>query len=230
MYSIMPISNTNPGLHSGLNPRLDSLLKTPCLWRGSQYQLTHGAAQSGELSGLHTGYPALDACLPWQGWPAHALVEIITPQWGAGELQLVLPLLRRLSAEGKWILWVSPPCLPYAPGLRLAGVDTGQIVVVKAGSTHIRTLWSIEKALQNRACALVLAWPGHLTGRHIRRLQLAASTGQTLGVLFHQRNIRHSASVLRMRVESSEDALQVAILKARGSYRRDTVTLARGLP
>lgn len=224
MYSIMTISNTNPGL----NPRLDSLLKTPCLWRGSQYQLTHGATLREGLPGLSSGYPALDACLPWLGWPAHALVEIITPLWGTGELQLMLPLLRSLSTEGKWILWISPPCIPYAPGLRLAGVDTRQIVVVRAGTTHIRTLWSIEKALQHPACALVLAWPGHLSGRHIRRLQLAASTGQTLGVLFHHRNIRHSASVLRMRVESSEDALQVAILKARGSYRRDAITLARG--
>lgn len=222
----MPISNTN----SGLNPRLDSLLKTPHLWRGSQYQLTHEAALRGELSGLPTGYPALDACLPWRGWPTHALVEIITPLWGVGELQLVLPLLRRLSTEGKWILWISPPCIPYAPGLRLAGVDTGQIVVVKAGATHLRTLWSIEKVLQNRACALVLAWPGHLSSRHIRRLQLAATTGQTLGVLFHHRNIRHSASVLRMRVESSKDALEVSILKARGSYRRDAITLTRGWP
>lgn len=222
MYSIMPISSINPGLNS--------LLTTAHLWRGSQYQLTRGSMLEKELAGLASGYPVLDACLPWQGWPAHALVEIITPLWGTGELQLVLPLLRRLSMEGKWILWVSPPCMPYAPGLRLAGVDTARIIVVKAGSTHARTLWSIEKALQNKACTLVLAWPGHLSGRHIRRLQLAAITGQTLGVLFHHRNIRHSASFLRMRVESSEDALQIAILKARGSYRRDSVTLERRLP
>ena len=229
MYSIMSISKTNQSL--------DELLNHPHLWRGSQYQLTGAAFQGGHhMPGLSSGHEGLDACLPWQGWPANALVEIITPLWGAGELQLVLPLLRTLSNAGKWILWIAPPCLPYAPGLALTGVDTARIIVVKpdAGTvisrTSTPTLWSIEKALQNPACALVLAWPGYLSGKHIRRLQLAATTGRTLGILFHHRNLRHSASVLRLQVENSEDALQVTVLKARGSSRRDTIKVMRRLP
>ncbi len=202
---------------------LDSLLHTASLWRGSQQQFSMSRCPS-----LPSGHPQLDACLPWQGWPAHALVEILSPCWGAGELQLVLPLLRRLSMENRWILWVAPPCMPYAPGLVMAGVNTAQIIVIKADPLPTRTLWSIEKALQSRACALVLAWPGYLSPRHIRRLQLAAATGQTLGILFHQRNIRHSASTLRIRVESTQDALQVTLLKVKGSYRRDSFSLMRG--
>ena len=80
----MPTSDTDP--------RLLSLLHSPGLWRGSE----HPASESGITDPvLSTGFPGLDACLPWQGWPTAALVEIITPQWGIGELQLVLPLLRR---------------------------------------------------------------------------------------------------------------------------------------
>jgi len=170
----------------------------------------------------------LDACLPWQGWPGAALVEIISPQWGIGELQLVLPLLRRLSQQGRMTLWIAPPCPPYAPALRACGINPACLYVVSAAPAQ--TLWSIEKALQEPHCALVMAWPGRLNSRQVRRLQLAASTGGTLGILFHQGALRQSASVLRLRVDASVQGLRVEVLKARGSYRRDSVALARELP
>lgn len=223
MYSIMTNLDTPKSL--------ESLLNSSLLWRGGEHQLAARSTQNKHLPGLYSGYPALDACLPWGGWPASALVEIITPLWGAGELQLVLPLLRNLSQQGKWILWVSPPCLPYAPALTQAGIATGQIIVVSPDrATPVQALWSMEKALQNEACALVLAWPDKLSGKHIRRLQLAASTGKTLGILFHHRYVRHSSAVLQLRVDSDAEGLQVTVLKARGSYRRDSVRLARSTP
>lgn len=133
----------------------------------------------------------------------------------------MLPLLRRISAVGKSVLWFSPPCIPYAPALASAGVDIARMIIVTPAPAQL--LWGIEKALQDKACALVLAWPGHLSGKHIRRLQLAAVTGQTLGILFHHRNIRHSASVLRLRAQAQEDAMALTVLKARGSYRHDHI-------
>lgn len=217
IYSIMPTSDTDH--------RLLSLLHTPGLWRGSE----HPASESGITDpGLSTGFPGLDACLPWQGWPAAALVEIITPQWGIGELQLVLPLLRGLSQQGRMSLWFAPPCSPYAPALLASGVDPACLYVVSAAPAQ--TLWGIEKALQDASCALVLAWPGRLNSRQIRRLQLAASTGRTLGILFHHTPLRQSAAVLRLRVDATAQGLRVEVLKARGSYRQDTVAVTRGQP
>lgn len=201
--------------------RLRTLLESPNLWRGSEHHLAATTHGKGHFPGLPTGFAALDACLPWRGWPANALVEIITPLWGSGELHLVLPLLRRLSLAGKSALWFSPPCIPYAPALASAGVDISRMIIVTPAAPEL--LWGIEKALQDKACALVLAWPGHLSGKHIRRLQLAAVTGQTLGILFHHRNIRHSASVLRLRAEAEEEAIALTVLKARGSYRHDHI-------
>jgi len=213
----MPTSDTDP--------RLLSLLHTPGLWRGSE----HPFPSSGIIHrGLSTGFPALDACLPWQGWPGESLVEIITPQWGVGELQLVLPLLSRLSQQGRTSLWIAPPCCPYAPALLESGVDPACLYVVSAAPAL--ALWSIEKALQDPGCALVLAWPERLNSRQIRRLQLAASTGRTLGILFHHRLLRQSAAVLRLQVEATAQSLRVEVLKARGSYRQDSIAVARGLP
>ena len=76
----------------------------------------------------------------------------------------------------------------------------------------------------------MLAWPGRLNGRQIRRLQLAASTGRTLGILFHHDLLRQSAAVLRLRVDATAQGLRVEVLKARGSYRQDTVAVSRGQP
>ncbi len=208
---------------SDIDQRLCALLDSPNLWRGSEHYLVAQKTGNAHFPSQPTGFAALDASLPWRGWPTNALVEIITPLWGAGELQLVLPLLRRISQAGQAVLWFSPPCIPYAPALARAGVDIARMIIVSPQTSEL--LWGIEKALQDKACTLVLAWPGQLSGKHIRRLQLAAVTGQTLGILFHHRNIRHSASVLRLRAEADNDSMALTVLKARGSYRHDRIRL-----
>jgi len=202
--------------------RLAALINSAKLWRASEHHLASSQASLHGM-GLPTGFAALDASLPWRGWPANALTEIISPVWGAGELQLVLPLLRDISTQGRSALWISPPCIPYAPALANAGVDIARMIIVTPPTSEI--LWGIEKALQSSACAVVLAWPGALSGKHIRRLQLACITGQTLGFLFHQRHIRHSCAMLRLRAEADDDALTLTVLKARGSYRHDHIRL-----
>ncbi len=205
------------------NKRLAALLANTNLWRASEHHLAAPQQVNSHYPGAPTGFAALDASLPWRGWPANALTEIITPLWGAGELQLVLPLLRDISQQGHSALWVSPPCIPYAPALASAGVDIARMIIVTPQSHQ--TLWGIERALQSSACAVVLAWPGKLSGKHIRRLQLACVTGQTLGFLFHHRYIRHSNAVLRLRAEADDSALTLTVLKARGSHRHDRVRL-----
>jgi len=207
------------------DPRLLSLLHTPGLWRGSAHPVAGSATAD---IGVSTGFPAIDACLPWQGWPPGALVEIITPLWGIGELQLVLPLLRQLSQQGGNSVWFAPPCSPYAPALLASGIDPAHLYVVSAPAAQL--LWGIEKALQDATCPLVLAWPGRMSHRQIRRLQLAASAGNTLGILFQHGAPRQSTAALRLRVEAMRQGLRVEVLKARGSYRQNTVALARGTP
>ncbi len=201
---------------------LKSLLDHPSLWRAGEHNLTLNRSQ-----GLPSGHQPLDDHLPWGGWPTNALIEIITDFWGTGELQLVLPLLRNLSQQ-QWIIWICPPCMPYAPALTSAGINTAHIIVIKPEPSQI--LWSMEKALQNSACSLVMAWPQRLSGKHIRRLQLTASTGKTLGILFHHRHIRHSSSVLQLHVKPEHNSLRVNILKARGNYRHASFTLEAPTP
>ena len=146
-------------------------------------------------------------------------MEMVTPQWGMGELQLLLPLMRSITRQKRWILWISPPYIPYAPALERAGIDMDYVIVIKPDSSCDDALWGIEKALQTRACALVLAWLNWLPNGVVRRLQLAAETGQSLGVLFSHRDDEHSPAALRLQLHPSETGVYVQVLKARGTHQ-----------
>jgi len=203
---------------------IDSLLsRNPILWRGCDM------AGRGD-HGQPTGYPQLDDILPGRGWPRHAIVEIITPQWGMGELQVLVPLMREVVAQGKWILWISPPYLLNSPALLQAGIDPGQVLVINLEISCKDALWSMEKALQTAGCGLVLAWQNWLPDRVVRRLQLAAEAGETLGILFQHRASKYSQSPLclelkeslpadRSRSRTAAASTGITVLRARGSFR-----------
>ncbi|MGD8640248.1 MAG: translesion DNA synthesis-associated protein ImuA [Gammaproteobacteria bacterium] len=200
-----------------MNHQLQTLLENnPQVWRardGGRYLMT----------GTPTGYSQLDATLPNGGWPDNTIMEMVTPYWGMGELQLLLPLMRSITQQKRWILWISPPYVPYAPALERAGIDMDYVIVIQSDTSCKDALWSIEKALQTQACALVLAWLNWLPNGVIRRLQLAAETGQGLGVLFRQRNDQHSPAALRLHLHPAEQGVHVEVLKARGGYQYRSV-------
>jgi hypothetical protein len=201
-----------------MDAKLEKLLKSQrLLWRGKEglYQTT---------SSISTGFAQLDAVLPSRGWPRDALLEIITRQWGIGELRLLLPAMMEISRQGLWIVWIAPPYLPYAPALLEGGVDLSHTLVINPKNDAHADLWGMEKILRTQACGMVLAWPKRLAGHAVRRLQLAAEAGSSLGVLFRHTE-SPSAAALRIRLQSHAGMLRVDIIKARGSNRPATVSL-----
>jgi len=204
-----------------INNELQQLLHNNShVWLGSE-----GRKQ--ETDGIPTGYPALDAILPGRGWPGNALVEMVTPQWGFGELQLLLPLMRTITGQARWMLWVNPPYIPYAPGLASAGVDIHYLAIVDAQSACRDAMWSVEKALQSDSCGLVVAWLDALPNAVVRRLQLAADEGKTAGVLFRRHDAKHSPAALQLRLKHTSQGIHAHVLKARGAnrYRSATISL-----
>jgi hypothetical protein len=162
---------------------LARLRRHPAIWR----------RQAAPVSILPTGFPALDEMLPGAGWPMGALTEILVPREGAGELRLVMPALADLSARGRWLAWVGPPYVPYAPALEARGI----------------ALW---------ACGAVLAWPLLVHQRRLRRLQLAAESGGAWALLFRRETPPGDGSPasLRLRVTPITSGLSVEVLKCRG--------------
>lgn len=199
--------------------KLQQLLQNnPAVWRA-------GDREQAAATGTPTGYSDLDAALPARGWPRDALVEVTARRWGVGELQLFLPAMRAASRERRWLVWVAPPLLPYAPALAAAGVELDRIIVIRSDSCSQDALWSMEKALRTPSCALVLAWLNWLPDAVLRRLQLAAEGGRTLGVLFREREVRHSPAALRLGLEPGPEGLRVQVRKARGTFRYRSVDL-----
>lgn len=68
---------------------------------------------------------------------------------------------------------------------------------------------------------MVLAWQNWLSARVLRRLELAAQHGNTLGVLFHQRPQVQSPSTLQLELHvthtpSGPCALDVTVRQVKG--------------
>ena len=202
---------------------LSDLLENPRVWRGS--------SQVSARTGLASGYPKLDRCLPGGGWPLEALTEILIGQYGIGELRLLMPALAELSAEeapGKygdysehaepgWIAWIDPPFQPYAPALQQSGIDLSRMLIVRPKDDS-ELLWSAEQALSSGTCAAVLLWPDRLDDQGSRRLQLAAEKGHSWAIAFRPLSARQqpSAASLRLELTSTGKGTRVHILKSRG--------------
>jgi cell division inhibitor SulA/protein ImuA len=199
---------------------LEKLLENPRVWRGS--------SQLDTQSGLASGYPKLDRCLPGGGWPLGALTEILIGQYGIGELRLLMPALAQLSAEEApaytgeytepgWIAWVAPPFQPYAPALQQYGIDLSRMLIVRPKDDS-ELLWSAEQALSSGTCAAVLLWPDKLDDQASRRLQLAAEKGHSWAIAFRPLAARQqsSAAALRLELQFTGQGTRVHILKSRG--------------
>jgi len=211
---------------------LARLLEHPGIWRGTSVARTEV---------LPTGFAALDQRLPGGGWPRSGLIEILVSRFGVGELTLMLPALAALTRGpmSRWCVWVAPPLEPFAPALAAQGVALERLLVVRApadpgparrrapGARAARNprdtavLWSFEQSLGSAACDLVMAWSGRPRAKQIRRLQLAAERGRTLGVLFRPYQAAQEAShaALRMTIEPSAYGVRLTLLKSRGGVR-----------
>jgi hypothetical protein len=189
-------------------PKLARLLEHPAIWRGRS---------AARLEVLPSGFADLDAALPGGGWPRRGLIEILIPRFGSGELALLLPALVALTrgAGARWCVWVAPPCMPFAPALVARGVALDRVAVVGGA----RPLWAFEQVLGSGACDAALAWARQPAARDIRRLQLAAERGRTLGVLFRPRRAARetSTAALRLSVAAVGAGVEVTLLKGRGA-------------
>jgi len=192
-------------------PALVNLLQNPQLWHGS-------ASSAPRQGGRSTGWAALDAALPLQGWPASGLVEVLRAADGLGELSLLLPTLAALSAQQRPILVIAPPYCPYAPTWHRAGVQLAQLHLVEA--TAQDAFWAMEQALRAGCCGAVLGWPLQADDRALRRLQIAADDGHTLGFVFRSLQAARdpSPAPLRLCVENTAQGAALRILKCRGSH------------
>jgi hypothetical protein len=191
---------------------LDTLFNERRVWKGKPAAVP--------ASTQPTGHATLDAALPTGGWPEAALTEILLAAEGVGELRLVWPTLARLSAQGERIVLVAPPFVPYPHAWLNAGVDLQQVSVIQASGRD--TLWAAEQCLRSGSCGAVLCWPRQADDRALRRLQVAAETGQTLAFAYRPLSEAINPSPAALRIALDARPAQLRVLKCRGGVAQAT--------
>ena len=192
--------------------------------------LDQGQVWAGQLTpkdkGLSSGYPELDQRLAQNGWPRHGIIDIQTPGPGHGELQLVLPSLAK-ATERLWI-WLNPPLVPCAQGLKQAGLDLTRCLVINTAS-HADALWTLERCLQSGCIATALAWLDKAPdNRALRRLQMAAQTGGSLAHLMHDESWPMDAGTharIALHPTTQAGQIEMQIMRQRGGPAHGPVTL-----
>lgn len=206
---------------------IDSLLRDPRLWRGQDNPPPPRSRHA-------TGFTTLDDALPAGGWPEASLVEILFSADGLGELSLLLPTLAALSTDDRPVLVIAPPYRVYAPAWQAAGLQLSHLHILDANPKD--ALWAMEQALRAGCCGAVLGWPmqaddvhgrtsvagGRMPGatdNSLRRLQVAAETGQTPGFAFRPMGAlsNPSPAALRLSLRGTESHPELRILKCRGA-------------
>jgi hypothetical protein len=137
--------------------------------------------------------------------------------------------------QNRWVLFVSPPYIPYPPALAQAGIDLTRVIVSQPRAPR-DYLWVLEKALASQSCSAVIAWPGRIHEKQIRRLQLASKDGYSWGILFRSEESSKNASPAELRLRlrplpgnslgKDNSSIAVKILKRRGRWESEEFTIA----
>jgi cell division inhibitor SulA len=177
------------------------------------------------LQGVETGFATLDAQLYNRGWPLGGSIEVISEQCGLDAMGIFMPIMKKLSGQGRWQVFIDPPYTPYAPLLAGEGVDLQEIMLVHPRDRE-ELLWSTEQALRSTTCGVVFAWLGATDYRYaeLRKIQLAAASHGSLAVLFRSTEVLSQASPASLRIQL-EGYRQLKIIKQRGGCQSSTIPL-----
>ena len=87
--------------------------------------------------------------------------------------------------------------------------------------------WSMEKLLGCEDCGMAIMWPQSCSAKNIRRLQLAAEKGNSLGVLYPRVHHAYSPAAMRIALQATAvNQLHLSINKARGMLKKNSITLS----
>ena len=212
---------------SAAKPQLNAILHHPAIWRAADGVRSRQCQQQ-SFATVATGYTTLDQALPEGGLPAAGVAEILCPQWGCGETELVSSALTSLSQQSRWLVWVNPPWMPYAPALMQQGITLENTLVVHSRQDK-DILWAMEQCLSSGACSAVQGWPRNPTPQHIRRLHLAARKGNSLCLLMRpQVQLQQpSPAPLRLEMGPLQQSIQVRVVKCQGHWGSPWLRLPR---
>lgn len=144
--------------------------------------IERGGAASARQGAVPLGVAAIDGALPGGGIAAGAVHEVT----GSAAGGFVALLAGRFAGPVLWCVMASSRTALYGPGLAAFGLETQRLVIARCADRR-DMLWAMEEGLRDPALAVVVAEPDRpvaLTAS--RRLQLAAETGGTTGLVLRR--------------------------------------------
>nr|WP_255581590.1 translesion DNA synthesis-associated protein ImuA [Cupriavidus sp. AU9028] len=213
----------------------------PGLWRAGQL------GRTATVPVWSTGHAALDAELPGGGWPLGAVTELLHADCGIGELRLVRPTLQSLTAAGRRVAMIGPPCPPNAIALTAWGLPPhllywirtdqqkaqrparpaarrahGNRAAARLDAPDADMVWAAEQVLRSQAFGAVLVWLPSARPEAVRRLQVLAQASESVVWLWRPATALRESSpaVLRLLLAPQPgNALSIVFHKRRGPVR-----------
>jgi protein ImuA len=173
---------------------------------------------------IPAGHALLDAQLPGGGWPTGVQIDLLNQQEGGGSLRLVAPALRQ--AAHRKIILISPPHIPNAIAFVGLGIAPERLVWLRP-STTAEACWAAETVLKAQGASGLLMWAPHARPESLRRLNLAAASGDALFFLFRPlTNVQdHSPAPLRLALRPAPGGISITFVKRRGPLRAEPLFL-----
>ncbi len=149
-----------------------------------------GFRRKAEEAGLDTGLGVLEQAFPGEVFPLAAVHEFIsyTPEDAAATNGFMAAIAGRLVRAKGPCFWISNRRSAFPPGLKMFGIDPGQIFFVDVPRPK-ELLWTIEEALKCASLGAVIGECKELSFIASRRLQLAVEHSHATGFLHRYRPV-----------------------------------------
>ena len=173
------------------SPILAELSARLRLLERSRTRLVPDLCGSSPATGLHRLLPNISS---FRG----GLVEWLSDVKGAGCLSLAILASQSAVRNDYWI-FVDSQSQFHLAGLAGLALDLQRLVLVRP-TRSVDALWVVEQALRTRGIGAVVCEFDRLSTTSFRRLQLAAETGGTLGILLRPESAQHQPSWAEYRI------------------------------
>ncbi|MGE3242667.1 MAG: ImuA family protein [Pirellulales bacterium] len=150
-------------------------------------------AEAEESPAFSSGAATIDRLLPGGGLRHGILIEWLAERPGCGAGTLGLLAAREACRAGGLLVVVDRTGMFYPPAAAGWGVDPARLIVVRPRNARDE-IWAAVQSLRSPVVAALWTMVDRLDSRNFRRLQLAAETGGTLGVLVRGASARGQPS------------------------------------
>ena len=190
-----------------------------------------GVRSTSEQPSVSTGSSPLDALLPAGGLQRGTLWECfpgLQSACGGGTGTLTMLLAKALAADGGAVVVVDRDKTFSPPAAVALGIPWEQLLIVQPHNAQ-EELWAIDQSLRCAGVAAVWAPLKKIGDHDFRRLQLAAESGEVVGLLLRDTPWRKEPSWAHVQIAVSSLAsgehqfskssrhLQVAVIRVRGA-------------